>query len=163
MSLENSKYYCPQCWAWIDADDTEIRRIRETFPVKGENIESESEVRFCKKCGNDLFDDFLDPINLNRAFDEYKRRHNLLTSSEVKRIREKYRISPRIFSKILSFDDEKSIERFERNSIQSFAQNHLIVLADSPDNFRIMLDQSYAYGCLTHDEYTFVQTASEGL
>lgn len=67
-------HYWPKCDREVD---TEVRRIKETWPIKGENIEIVSNVRFCKVCGEDIWDDKLDGENLKNAFDKYRKIHNI--------------------------------------------------------------------------------------
>lgn len=66
--------YCPHCKC--DAESS-VRTLTEMYPVKGEEIAVEAQVRFCSQCGSDVWDDDLDPQNLERAFSVYRQKHGL--------------------------------------------------------------------------------------
>lgn len=75
MTKENGKtIYCPQCRRYISGS---VRTVTETYPVKGEDITIEAQVRFCDHCGSDVWDEELDPQNLERAFSIYRKKHGL--------------------------------------------------------------------------------------
>lgn len=73
--MKNKKVtYCPCC---KDNVESSVRTIGETYPVKGEGITIDAQVRFCDRCGNDIWDDELDPQNLERAYSIYRQKHGL--------------------------------------------------------------------------------------
>lgn len=75
--------YCPYCNAEVNSS---VRVVSETYPVKGEDITIEAHVRFCDCCGADVWDEKLDPQNLLDAFAEYRKRHGLLPSEDIRTI-----------------------------------------------------------------------------
>lgn len=119
------KFYCSECYNYVD---TEVNTIFETYDVEGVSVTTESSVRYCKDCGNQIFDCDLDSKNLINLYDEYKNKMDLLSSSEIKEIRNKLNLSQTEFSLLLDFP-ENSIERFENGSIQSELQDEQIRLA----------------------------------
>ncbi|HHY12352.1 MAG TPA: hypothetical protein GX529_06955 [Firmicutes bacterium] len=82
--------FCPDCLA-----DRKVRYIRksETFIVRDEAMEIESNVAKCNTCGNEVFDMEADASNLRAAYDKYRVRHGLLTSKQIEAIRKKYGLS----------------------------------------------------------------------
>jgi YgiT-type zinc finger domain-containing protein len=64
------KGYCPQCGT---KREIETKMVKQTFPVLGELIEVESEVAFCKACGEEVFDRELDFAALEKAYDKYRK------------------------------------------------------------------------------------------
>ena len=142
-----AKIYCPKCG---DFRPYEVKEERETYPVKNEPVEIMAKVSYCKCCGEMLWNEELDDVNLKMAFDVYKNHHDLLTSEKVKRIREKYGLSQALFSKLLGLG-EKTITRYENGSIQDVAHNSLLLLADKPDALLILLKANRRF--LTDNEY----------
>ena len=55
--------YCPKCQSEVA---TTVRNMTESYPVKGENIQVDAQVRVCSVCGEALWDDVLDSQNLRR-------------------------------------------------------------------------------------------------
>ena len=132
------KRYCPVC----DREaETYVDTFMETQQVKGEKIESFSEVLICAECGEELWDTALDSENMLRAYGLYRQNHNLLQPEEIKFIREKYGISQACFSRLLGFGD-KTITRYENGSIQDRAHNNMLLLMREYRNFEKLLDES---------------------
>lgn len=126
------KCFCDYC---LKETEFDFKTVREEFDVKNETISIESTVKYCKECGEYLFDTEIDSENMKKAFDEYKRNHDLMSSEEIKKTREKYGLSAAAFSKILGFG-EKTITRYENGAIQDNAQNTLLYLMQNPNIFK---------------------------
>lgn len=149
--------YCPNCNSEVESV---VRATSETYPVKGEEITIEAHVRFCKCCGNDIWDDKLDAKNLCDAFDVYRQKHNLLKPSEIRAIRERYGLSQVAFARVLGLGD-KTIARYENGSIADAAQNNLIELVRQPSNFKALLEKNKDK--ITAQDYESAQAALEML
>ena len=74
--------------------------------------------------------------------DAYRKQVGLLTSSEIKRIREKYRISQKEFSEILGWSPA-TITRYENHQVQDRAHDDILRKLDSdPQWFIEMLERA---------------------
>lgn len=62
------KRYCDFCQC---EQETQVISKKESFPVRGEEIETISEIRVCAVCGQELFDEELDTTNLDRVYEAY--------------------------------------------------------------------------------------------
>lgn len=140
-------HYCPNCH--IDVNTT-VRKITETYPVRGENITVEANVRFCNECGEDLFDEELDSVNLNRAYDVYRKNHNLMPASSIFRMRMSYGLSQIAFSRVLGFSDGK-IKSLENGSLSTLVENNLLFLVQDSENFSMLLEMNRKL--IEQDEY----------
>ncbi len=132
------KMYCPQC-----REEREMILVnkQETYPVKGEDITIDATVCTCSKCGEEVFSLEHDESNLERAYQQYRIHHKLLTPEKIKEIRNQYHISQVTFARILGVGD-KTIARYEGGSLQDEAINNLIMLAQNPENFLKLLDKN---------------------
>ena len=130
--------YCLKC---DKEQDFEVRQEKESYPVRGEQTEIIAQVTYCKQCGEQIWNEDLDEVNLKEAYRKYRSNHDLLQPEEIKRIRDKYALSQTSFGKLLGFGD-KTITRYENGSIQDMAQNNLIVLAEYPDVFELLLQRN---------------------
>ena len=124
--------YCDSC---NKKTETRIISRQETYEVYGEQITVEAQILICSECGEELFCEELDSATLNKAYNEYRRRHKLLMPDEIKKIREQYGLSQRSFSKLLNWGD-KTIFRYENGSIQDKAHNSLLLFLKDPENMR---------------------------
>ncbi|MGD9679105.1 MAG: type II TA system antitoxin MqsA family protein [Vulcanibacillus sp.] len=132
------KEYCFKCNAMME---TNIKSIKKVFRVKGEQIIQKNEVLFCKKCDTELFNEEYDSRSINKAFAEYRRRHNILSPVEIKNIREKYKVSQKDFALILGFG-EITITRYENGMIPDKPYSERIRMMENKDNFLKALRES---------------------
>lgn len=130
--------FCPICG---NEKDFIVKEEKEEIVVKGEKIEIKSQITYCEKCHNKVWNSELDDKNLKKAYEIYKERNNLLQSSQIKEIRNQYNISQSTFSKILGVG-EKTITRYENGTIQDVALNNLIFLAENTNNFETLYNNA---------------------
>lgn len=128
--------YCPNCNADVK---TTIRKVKETYPVKGDDITIEVKVRYCDICGEEIWDEQLDSQSLLEAYTVYRKKHGLMQPNEIRAIRDKYGLSQVAFARVLGLG-EKTITRYENGSIADLAQNNLILLVQHPSNFQKLLE-----------------------
>lgn len=64
--------YCPYCKT---ETESVVRVVRETYPVKGEDTTINAHVRFCIRCGKDVWDNELDSKNLLDSYAVYEKKH----------------------------------------------------------------------------------------
>ena len=67
------------CHVCDDYKAVDIVKRNEVYMVKDEAIEIQSEVSICICCGEELFDKESDELNIERAFEKYRKNHGLLT------------------------------------------------------------------------------------
>ncbi len=132
------KCFCEHCNAMADY---EVRTVPESYPVYGEQTEIQASVAVCKNCGKVIFNEELDSANLLLAYDAYRKKHKLLSPTEIIAIREQYGLSQRSFAKLLDWGD-KTIRRYESGSLQSKAHNSLLLFLRNPENMEAFLAQN---------------------
>lgn len=123
--------YCGSCEAMHDV--IERKEIRE-YEIKKTKVSAEVTIIYCSHCNEEVYDKDIEINNDILLFDAYKKKHNLLTSKEIIRIREKYNLSQTTFSKIMGFGI-KTITRYENGAIQDNTHDNLLRLVDIEDNF----------------------------
>lgn len=114
----------------------------EVFPVKGESVRIMARVKVCCECGQELLDDEED-ANLLKAYALYKERHGLLSSDEIRAIRERYGIGQRTLA-ALAGCTQASIVRYEKGAVQSEAHNTILSLLAEPEGMRSALERKRA-------------------
>ncbi len=129
--LKKVKMFCSIC--------EEIHEVclmeeeRETI-VKGENIKYKELYYKCDKYSNNniFMSGELWNINLINSLDEYRKKNDLLTSREIKQIREKYHLIQSEMAYLLNLG-EITITRYETKQIQDTSiDNMLKELNDNP-------------------------------
>jgi putative zinc finger/helix-turn-helix YgiT family protein len=132
--------YCDPC-----GDDREFRREpRETtIEVRGDAIKVTAPTLVCALCGAtqpDLESERkgLDPIRL--AFDEYRRRHNMLSADDIRRIREQYDMTLEAFAAVLGMSPA-TLRRYEGGALQDDAHDSVIFACDDPGTVQRLLQR----------------------
>ncbi len=128
--------FCPNCEEYTE---TTIRVEKEVYDVRGEPIEVEAEVTICQKCGEKIFDEERDSRNLEKAYNLYREKHNLLSPEQIRTIREKYGLSQRALSRLLGWG-EITIHRYENGAVQDNAHNNLLHLIEDPENIKTLFE-----------------------
>lgn len=128
--------YCEFCGKEVK---TKIITKKETFYVRKEVFEVDSQIMICAECGEEIFNEKLDSATLMSAYNEYRKRHNLLFPEEIKKIRKQYGLSRDDFAKLLNWDD-KTVRRYENGAVQTSAQNNLLLFISEPDRMRTYLN-----------------------
>lgn len=122
-------------------NNSKIIKRKATYRIKGEPIEILEKVRTNLKNNEEIFDEELENKNLENIYNQYRKKHSLLTPNRIKETREKYGVSQRAFSRILGWG-EVTIHRYETGALQDRAHNDALVLLESPDNMKILLENN---------------------
>jgi len=128
--------FCPNCEEYTE---TTVRVEKEVYNVRGEPTEIEAEVTICQKCGAKIFDEERDSQNLGKAYNLYRKNHNLLSPDQIRAIREKYGLSQRALSRLLGWG-EITIHRYENGAVQDNAHNNLLHLIEDPENIKTLFE-----------------------
>ena len=121
---------CPVC----GSGTIRVEKRPETFEYKGQSLTLELTVYLCDVCEESFFDN-KEMKKYQRAIKDFQRRvDGLLTSTEIKQIREKYGISQRELASILGIA-EKSIAKYEAGFVaKSKAMDNLLrIIEKFPD------------------------------
>ncbi len=129
MLIEKVKIDCPFC----NEEHVVEKRKRTTLGIiKNEQVNYEEQYFLCNRTEsneNEFVTAKLMDENLLNARDKYRRNHNLLTSKQIKEIREKYKLTQAEFSFLLGLG-EITITRYESKLIQNETYDKLIRLID---------------------------------
>ena len=132
------KSYCPKC---NKLSEVQTKMMDEFFNIRGEQIDIASEVAICDGCGNKIFNQELDDKNLNLAYSIYRKKHNLLSPSEIAIIRKKYLLSQRSLSALLEWG-QVTITRYENGAIQDPAHNEVLLFISDLANMKKIFEKN---------------------
>ncbi|NMA69149.1 MAG: DUF4065 domain-containing protein [Desulfitobacterium sp.] len=128
--------YCDICQC---EQETQVISKKESLPVRGEEIETVSDVRVCLFCGNELFDEELDTKNLERVYRAYRSKHNLLSPLEIREIRKSIG-SGRTVATLLGWS-QATIVRYEGGAIPSPSHHEqLLRLKNDPSYLKYLFN-----------------------
>ncbi len=115
------------------------REVSKTF--RGVEVEYNESYYINPSTNEEVYFRSAEKENNRELIEAYKSKTNLLTSNEIKEIRKKYNLTQRDYSFALGLG-EITVHRFEKGSIQSDADNQLMLLSTNPEHFIKMLDDN---------------------
>ena len=116
-------------------------RIRKAkVNVKGTLIEYD-EYYLVDEMGEEIFDRNIEIENDKQLYDIYKKQNNLLTNSEIKKIRQKYGLTQKEYALVIGVG-EVTVHRFENGAIQTEAIDSIMKLSNDPDKMAFLLLQN---------------------
>ncbi len=126
--------HCPNC----ETDRVFRPKERvENFDVRGEAVSLTVPAWVCTKCGESVVDaGFGDPAE--RAMDAYREKRGLLSSAEIRRIRQQWSLSQVAFATLLGMSPA-TINRYEKGSLQQEKEDELLRACDSAEYMRDLL------------------------
>lgn len=136
-SSDMSNYYCEKCDKRVPSG---IEEREETLHVRGDAITVISKVRVCKVCGGICYDEELDSKTLANAFDIYRKKNNIISPDEIKKLREKYGLSQRSLASLLGWG-VVTIHRYEQGAVPDEAHNTVLRTIADPERFKEIFEQ----------------------
>jgi putative zinc finger/helix-turn-helix YgiT family protein len=128
---------CPNC---EEEREIKLGKKKETLIINKEPFEIEAQVEYCPTCKEYFADTETEEANIQKAYYAYREAHELLQPNEIQKIREKYGLSQRTFSRLLGWG-EITLHRYEAGGVQDEAHNNELILIDDPENFSILFDR----------------------
>lgn len=132
------KRFCPACNI---EQETDVIEKEEISNVRGDEIKYLAKIRVCCVCGEELFDEELEEENIKKVYDIYREKHGILSSEEIKSIREGYGLSQRAFAKLIGIG-EASIARYETGALPEKSLSNMIMLLKDPKNMKKLLEKN---------------------
>ncbi|MCF7949234.1 MAG: DUF4065 domain-containing protein [Spirochaetia bacterium] len=133
----NRKALCPQCGK---VQPVEVVAREETYTFRGESVTVPHELSVCTVCGEELSTAVQAQQSLTDIRESYRKKHDLVTPSEIRSIRESYGAGQKPFGIILGLG-ESTINTYEQGEVPTAANSVLIRAAGDPATFKKMFLQ----------------------
>ncbi len=133
------KLICPVCEKEVEVKPANtIRKVN----IRGETFEVPVKLYKCLECGYDQIEDHEDPQDeIDIAFREYRKKHNMLQPEEIKFIRKKYGLTQQELAKILGISPA-TLSRYENGGLQEFAHDRLLQFIAEPKNMYALIEKN---------------------
>ncbi|MBW2364903.1 MAG: DUF4065 domain-containing protein [Deltaproteobacteria bacterium] len=129
------KGLCPNC---EKVSELEKVKTKEMFNVRGESIEIDVEYYKCLDCGNEFEDPSLKNDPLEKAYREYRNRHNMVQPEEVRTLRKHYGLTQRELSKLIGWGGA-TLSRYENGALQDTTHDRFLQLLKNPENLQRLI------------------------
>lgn len=114
-----------------NGEDTVIKTYEKEFIVKGKKINETVQSRFCKECGNFIYDETLDEESAKKVLCHYLKKYGI-EPEKIRKLRKKYNVSQELFSKIIGCAKKTLISYENGTSIPN--DTYMIVLKTLLEN-----------------------------
>lgn len=146
-------YDCPFC---DKEHEVEIIQEDATINIKGKTVKYQKIVYYCSEEDEEFCPSKIMDENLLKARDSYRIMEGLLTSNEIKAIREKYGLTQKEFSNLLGWGDV-TIQRYETKKIQDSTYDSIMRLTlENPSYSLNMLEKNK--GKYSKDRYEAIKS-----
>ncbi len=140
MKILNSEHRL--CMSCMKEHNVDIIETEEQVTFKGIIVKFNATYEYCENTNEYLETEDIIRANSLSVKDAYRTDVGLLTSSDIKRIREKYNISQKDFSDVLDWG-KATITRYENHQVQDRAHDDILRKVDfDPKWFLEMLERS---------------------
>lgn len=131
------KQICPIC---EKETDVVLRRNKETFAIRGENVEVDAEYYQCTEC-NEEFENTRDYDALEAAYKEYRHLHGMLQPEEINQWRKQHGLTQKELAKLLGWGSV-TLSRYENGALQDEAHEKILRLAMEPHNLKKLIKEA---------------------
>jgi putative zinc finger/helix-turn-helix YgiT family protein len=131
-----ARQFCYTCYAErsVRAATREV-----TIPVRGETISVTGQVDLCSVCGDRISAPETEGKLLRAAYDEYRRKHDIPTSEDIKSLRSRYGLSQRALSRLLKWGTI-TVHRYEQGAIPDASHTSILRMLRDPKFVISLLD-----------------------
>lgn len=131
------KEVCPYC---MDTKPVKIINLKEVIDVKGSSFTVVSKALECGECRT-KFSTKMYPNNaVEEAFNEYRKKFNLLTPYQIKAFRKELKLTQQELSKLLGFGNI-TISRYESGALQEKSHDNSIRMAMTSAGMQVLVSQ----------------------
>lgn len=110
--------------------ETKTIKVHETYEIRGEKISVDAEQLIDVLTHEAVFDEKLDDQAVQKAFDQYRQRHQIMSVNEIVALRHRLGLSQRGFAALLGWSPT-TVATYETGALPSKAKHELLQLLQS--------------------------------
>jgi len=122
---------CPFC----DSDSVRIKSEEKTREFRKEKFRVHEGYFFCNSCKNEFTTTEQDSLVVNQVYNLYREKHNILFPTQIKKIRDQYKLSASKMSQILGIGVNQ-YRNYENGEVPNDSNNSLLLLIQNPIEFK---------------------------
>jgi putative zinc finger/helix-turn-helix YgiT family protein len=133
--------YCESCRKKVPFT---VESKTEEVEVRGLKLKVKVDHCFCAECKEEVEVNSITEANIKRALDAYKKAKGLLSSDEIRALRQRYGMSAVEFARAIGAG-EKTITRYENGAIQDEVYDKFLRLLNDNVAFAIFAFQNHIF------------------
>lgn len=131
--------FCEYC---MDESEYEIRIVDTISILNNEDIQYKYKKAICNICGNEIFVSGICDFNLDNLYNEYRKKHSIITIKEIRRILLMYSIEEEALSLLLGFNSN-AIRRYLDGDMTLYSHSDILKkIYESPNYYSIVLQNN---------------------
>lgn len=133
------KSFCEYC---IQENEYKIHKINKISILNGEEFNYRAREAVCNNCGNIIFDSSVCDYNLNKLYEEYKKRHKIINITTIHRILTKYSINEYELAQLLGWKNDTISRYLDGDMISNSNSDVLEKIYSNPDYYSVLLQNN---------------------
>ena len=118
-----------------------LKYEKRVIPFRKENFDVNFHYWHCEDSDEKFEDERFADLNINQVYNQYRAKHNIPSTDEIRRIREMYNVPANKMAGILGFGTNQ-YRQYESGEIPSISNGRLIMQAADPEDFIKMVKSS---------------------
>lgn len=141
------KGFCEKCNSLVEY---EIKEINDSIKIKGKEYIYKRLIGYCKNCGEEISSNEINDENLNRIDKVYRNEEHIITTEEINKILNKYKIGKKPLSKLLGWG-EVTLTRYLNGDIPSKVYSEQL--------YKVLNDNEYMDILIEKNKYLITERA----
>lgn len=110
--------------------------------LKGETYSYNGKIAICDECNNEVFVNEVNDYNLSQLYNEFRKRHNIISLEKIMEIPEKYNIGKRPLSLLLGWGEQTFSRYYDGDMPTKQYSETLQKIYDEPEFFLSILESN---------------------
>ena len=149
-----NKGFCEECNSLVEY---EVKEINDSIEIKGKKYNYKRLIGYCKNCGEEISSSEINDENLNRIDKVYRNEENIITTEEINKILNKYKIGKKPLSKLLGWGEITLIRYLNGDVPSKVYSEQLYNILNNEDYMSKLIEENK--GLITERAYNNVKEA----
>ena len=149
-----NKGFCEECNSLVEY---EVKEINDSIEIKGKKYSYKRLIGYCKNCGEEISSSEINDENLNRIDKVYRNEENIITTEEINKILNKYKIGKKPLSKLLGWGEITLIRYLNGDVPSKVYSEQLYNILNNEDYMSKLIEENK--GLITERAYNNVKEA----
>lgn len=125
--------------------EMELRRKKETYPFRGEEITIIAHFYYCSDTEEEVTTEELDTLTINQLYNKYRDKYNIPFTQEIVALKKKYQVSNADMAEILGFG-ANTYGKYERGEVPSRSNGKTLQLIKNTAEFQKLVELADTLG-----------------
>lgn len=134
-----NKGFCEECNSLVEY---EVKEINDSIEIKGKKYNYKRLIGYCKNCGEEISSNEINDENLNRIDKVYRNEENIITTEEINKILNKYKIGKKPLSKLLGWGEVTLIRYLNGDVPSKVYSEQLYKILNNEEYMNMLIEEN---------------------